>query len=124
MPEFSLLPEPEPPPASLRGTETVLVVEDQQQLCKMAGRVLRSYGYRVIEAANPGEALLDSERHVATVHGSHFHIGLYRARHYRWSNPWTGWLLPPKAVFSRGSGSQGEGSAWLTPLGGHDSGGG
>jgi CheY-like chemotaxis protein len=54
--------EPELKPASLRGTETILLVEDQDQLRKMAVRVLRSYGYRVLEAANPGQALLHSER--------------------------------------------------------------
>jgi signal transduction histidine kinase/CheY-like chemotaxis protein len=57
-----LLREPEPTPASLRGTETILVVEDQEQLRKMVVRVLRSYGYRVLDAANPGQALLHSER--------------------------------------------------------------
>jgi PAS domain S-box-containing protein len=61
-------PEPEPAPQSLRGTETVLVVEDQEQLRKMAGRVLRSYGYRVLEAANPGEALLHCERYAGPIH--------------------------------------------------------
>jgi PAS domain S-box-containing protein len=60
--------EREPAPASLGGTETILVVEDQEQLRKMAGRVLRSYGYRVLEAANPGEALLHSERYAGSIH--------------------------------------------------------
>jgi CheY-like chemotaxis protein len=60
--------EPEAKPASLRGTETILVVEDQEQLRKMAVRVLRSYGYRVLEAANPGQALLHSERHAGPIH--------------------------------------------------------
>ena len=61
-------PEAEPVPASLRGTETVLVVEDQEQLRKLVGRVLRTYGYRVLEAANPGEALLHSERYAGPIH--------------------------------------------------------
>jgi PAS domain S-box-containing protein len=60
--------EPEAKPESLRGTETILVVEDQEQLRKMAVRVLRSFGYRVLEAANPGEALLHSERHAGPIH--------------------------------------------------------
>jgi nitrogen-specific signal transduction histidine kinase/CheY-like chemotaxis protein len=60
--------ELDPTPASLRGTETILVVEDQDQLRKMAVRVLRSYGYRVLEAANPGEALLlHSEHHAGRI---------------------------------------------------------
>jgi CheY-like chemotaxis protein len=34
----------------------------------MAGHVLRSYGYRVLEAANPGEALLHCERYAGPIH--------------------------------------------------------
>jgi CheY-like chemotaxis protein len=60
--------ESEPELESLRGTETILVVEDQEQLRKMAGSVLRSYGYRVLEAANPGEALLHCERYAGPIH--------------------------------------------------------
>jgi two-component system cell cycle sensor histidine kinase/response regulator CckA len=60
--------EPEPVPASFRGTETVLVVDDQEQLLKLAGSVLRSYGYEVLEAANPGEALLQCERYAGAIH--------------------------------------------------------
>ena len=60
--------EPVPAPPSLRGTETILLVEDQEQLRKMVGNVLRSYGYRVLEAANPGEALLHSERYAGPIH--------------------------------------------------------
>ena len=51
----------EPSPSPLGGTETILVVEDQQQLRKMVARVLRGFGYQVLEAADPGEALLQSE---------------------------------------------------------------
>jgi CheY-like chemotaxis protein len=60
--------EAEPAPGLLRGTETILVAEDQDQLRRMAGRVLRSYGYRVLEAANAGEALLHSERYAGPIH--------------------------------------------------------
>lgn len=55
-------------PSSLRGNETILVVEDQELLRRMAASVLRSYGYRVLEAANPGEALLHSERYAGLIH--------------------------------------------------------
>jgi two-component system, cell cycle sensor histidine kinase and response regulator CckA len=51
-----------------RGTETILVVEDQEQLRKMAVRVLRGHGYRVYEAADPDEALLLAERHPGPIH--------------------------------------------------------
>jgi two-component system, cell cycle sensor histidine kinase and response regulator CckA len=58
---------PSPPP-SMYGTETVLVVEEQEQLRKLVGRVLQSHGYRALEAANPWEALLRSERYSGPIH--------------------------------------------------------
>jgi PAS domain S-box-containing protein len=49
--------DPQPLSSVVRGTETVLVVEDQEQLRKMVTRVLRGHGYQVYEAANPAEAI-------------------------------------------------------------------
>jgi PAS domain S-box-containing protein len=51
-----------------RGTETVLVVEDDQTVRKLACRALRLSGYHVLEAANAGEALLICERHEGLIH--------------------------------------------------------
>lgn len=48
---------------SLRGAETVLVVEDEDMVRKLTCQSLRHYGYQVIEAASAGEALLACERH-------------------------------------------------------------
>jgi hypothetical protein len=42
---------------SLRGTETVLVVEDEEVVLALISRALNSSGYRVIEARNPREAI-------------------------------------------------------------------
>ena len=42
---------------SLGGTETVLVVEDQPEVLSYAVRVLRTFGYRVIEAQDADEAV-------------------------------------------------------------------
>jgi two-component system cell cycle sensor histidine kinase/response regulator CckA len=50
-------------PESPRGSETVLVVEDEEIVRKLACQSLRHYGYQVVEAANAGEALLACERH-------------------------------------------------------------
>lgn len=58
---------PETAPESVRGTETVLLVEDEDQLRVVARDVLRRHGYRVLEARNGGEALLLCERHHGTI---------------------------------------------------------
>jgi two-component system, cell cycle sensor histidine kinase and response regulator CckA len=53
--------------ASQRGTETVLVVEDEESVRKLTSHVLRRHGYQVIEAANAGEALLACEQHPSPI---------------------------------------------------------
>jgi CheY-like chemotaxis protein len=50
-----------PPPADVRGDETVLVVEDQANVRSAMGRVVRALGYRVLEATC-GEHALELER--------------------------------------------------------------
>jgi two-component system cell cycle sensor histidine kinase/response regulator CckA len=60
--------EPKPASPTLLGTETILLVEDQEQVRKMAVRVLRSHGYTVYEAANPAQALLHCERSASPIH--------------------------------------------------------
>jgi two-component system cell cycle sensor histidine kinase/response regulator CckA len=46
----------------LRGTETVLVVEDEEEVRRLVCDSLAYYGYRVLEAANGGSALLTCEQ--------------------------------------------------------------
>jgi PAS domain S-box-containing protein len=57
-----------PAVTTLRGAETILVVEDQEEIRKLAQVVLKSYGYKVVVAANGWEALLYSERHAGPIH--------------------------------------------------------
>jgi two-component system cell cycle sensor histidine kinase/response regulator CckA len=56
------------PAVALRGTETVLVVEDQAEVRKLAVMFLKRCGYRILEAASGGEALLAAERHAGPIH--------------------------------------------------------
>ena len=55
-------------PTTLMGTETVLLVEDQDEVRQVTHEILRRYGYHVIEARNAGEALLTCEQHPRTIH--------------------------------------------------------
>ena len=54
--------------ADLRGAETVLVVEDQDSVRKLAVQILSHCGYRILEAAQGDEALLMAARHAGPIH--------------------------------------------------------
>jgi nitrogen-specific signal transduction histidine kinase/CheY-like chemotaxis protein len=56
------------PPETNRGNETILLVEDDDQVRALAGTVLRRQGYVVLEAPSAGEALLACEQHGSTIH--------------------------------------------------------
>lgn len=54
-------------PATSGGSETILLVVDDDQVRAVAGGILRKHGYDVIEARNAGEATLHSELHPGTI---------------------------------------------------------
>ena len=54
--------------ASCRGTETVLLVEDDPAVRQYVHRTLRDSGYDVLDAENGGVALLIMEQHAGPVH--------------------------------------------------------
>jgi two-component system cell cycle sensor histidine kinase/response regulator CckA len=56
------------PPETLHGSETVLLVEDDDQVRTVARGILGRGGYHVIEARNAGEALLHSEKYPGAIH--------------------------------------------------------
>lgn len=51
-----------------RGTETILLVEDDETVRKLTRDVLQSYGYRVLDAAHGDAALTVCERYPKTIH--------------------------------------------------------
>ncbi len=59
---------PPPPHAAPRGAETILLVEDEQEVRVMAREILEASGYRVIVAGHGEEALEVSEKHRGTIH--------------------------------------------------------
>ena len=62
-------PGPTRPPSDVpRGTETVLLVEDEESVRVLARIILTRYGYHVLEAQSGGDALLICEQHGATIH--------------------------------------------------------
>jgi len=55
-------------PTPVRGSETVLVVEDQEEVRKLTKRVLEGRGYAVLAARNGAEALEIVARHPTRIH--------------------------------------------------------
>ena len=56
------------PTEEVRGSETVLVVEDEEPVRRMVREILAQYGYTVLEARNGGEAVDLCSRHRGTIH--------------------------------------------------------
>jgi len=56
------------PPSARRGSETVLLVEDEGQLRVLARDILRGAGYQVLDAPNAAEAIKLSQRHAGPIH--------------------------------------------------------
>jgi signal transduction histidine kinase/DNA-binding LacI/PurR family transcriptional regulator len=55
-------------PSSLRGSETILLVEDEPAVRRASRRFLEEHGYNVLEAVDGGDALRLCERHEGPLH--------------------------------------------------------
>jgi CheY-like chemotaxis protein len=56
------------PKRDLRGTETVLLVEDENQILNLAQRVLQQHGYKVLTAPSPEAAVHLVGHYAETIH--------------------------------------------------------
>jgi two-component system, cell cycle sensor histidine kinase and response regulator CckA len=61
-------PSPPERQGALLGSETILLVEDEERLRLVTSTVLRRYGYKVLEAQSGGDALVLCEQHRGTIH--------------------------------------------------------
>jgi two-component system cell cycle sensor histidine kinase/response regulator CckA len=52
---------------ALEGSETILLVEDEEQVRTLVRTILQRFGYNVIEAQTGGDALLLAEKHAGTI---------------------------------------------------------
>lgn len=52
----------------LRGTETILLVEDEPTILEVTAMMLQSLGYSVLQAGTPGEAIRLAEEFVGEIH--------------------------------------------------------
>ena len=55
------------PESARRGSETILLVEDEDQVRSLAREILQRNGYRVLELRSAGEALLTSEQYLGEI---------------------------------------------------------
>ena len=51
-----------------RGNETILIVEDEEEVRRLAGKILEKQGYRILETFNGNNALLACERREGPIH--------------------------------------------------------
>ncbi|MEP7049777.1 MAG: PAS domain-containing protein [Pseudomonadota bacterium] len=58
---------PYPVVGALEGSETILLVEDEEQVRALVRTVLQRLGYRVLEAQSGGDALLVAEKHSGSI---------------------------------------------------------
>ncbi len=120
--------------APLNGTETALLVEDEPEVRGLVERILRMYGYTVLSAGSPAEAIALSASRPGTIDilvtdvimpgmngrelvaravgvpagaARPLHVGLHRRRHREAGHPGTGDGLRVQALHARRARPQG-----------------
>jgi two-component system cell cycle sensor histidine kinase/response regulator CckA len=72
LPRIDACPFPDREPLATtevaHGGETVLVVEDQEEVRRLTRSILESYGYHVLEASNGAEAFCFGKAHSGEIH--------------------------------------------------------
>ena len=66
--DSAVVQESQAAPASAGGSETVLVVEDEDGVRSLTSKILQNAGYTVLEAANAEEAMVVCARYAGTIH--------------------------------------------------------
>ncbi|HWR51236.1 MAG TPA: PAS domain S-box protein [Bryobacteraceae bacterium] len=61
-------PDVRPVTSAVRGTETILLVEDEDAVRSLVTVLLRRFGYKVLTASHPAEAIELMEQHTDSVH--------------------------------------------------------
>src|SRR5207344_1484876 len=61
-------PQPAEIPAAGRGSETILLVEDEEAVRELASRILSAKGYSVVAAKSTAEAQQFAEKHRGEIH--------------------------------------------------------
>ena len=64
----SVAAKPKTVPAGLSGAETLLLVEDEEQVLNLARRILARQGYTVLSASRPEMAVAVAARHAGPIH--------------------------------------------------------
>jgi two-component system cell cycle sensor histidine kinase/response regulator CckA len=60
-------PSPSTAPVDLRGSETIVLVEDDDQVRVLTANILRAQGYRLLECARPSEAIARVAAHTGPI---------------------------------------------------------
>lgn len=62
------VPQEKPKPGITKGTETILIVEDYEEILYLAVEILEQQGYKMLRARNPEEAVMTAMQYHGDIH--------------------------------------------------------